>query len=294
MISRTIKCASTSAPAPPPPTTYSQLIHEARTAFRSYRQTHSAPPPSSHHHRLTLHFPTSPDHTFDDAITPFDEGEWPGGIRQQFRALRPLVDAFLDGYDAPFLGFIESPADGLGLWSSQLQQAPQQPFTLVTLVSNATFAPFVKLLEGKYGSKILDDGHMVIVVNPSWTTSNDIGQFWDKELKRKASQIIGTVTPDSTATTTEWVSLCHYEDVRTAAGACGVLWRRYPFPWQLYATSERDDDDGEVVFTLESENLLLEDGGNSSATTRPDTARIISLLNEDYKGNSTEKGGKWL
>ncbi len=38
---------------------------------------------------------------------------------QGFRKLRPLVeDHFLSGYDPEFMGMLESPADGMGVWSA--------------------------------------------------------------------------------------------------------------------------------------------------------------------------------
>jgi len=32
-----------------------------------------------------------------DLIRPNDEGDWPGGIVQRFRAFKPLVDALIEG-----------------------------------------------------------------------------------------------------------------------------------------------------------------------------------------------------
>ena len=76
-------------------------------------------------------------------------------------------------YGAEYLGMLESPAEGIGCWTTS-------DTTVVTLVGNATFPAFAKLCEGGYGSKTLEPNHTIIVVNPEWTKSKDIGQPWDR------------------------------------------------------------------------------------------------------------------
>lgn len=49
-----------------------------------------------------------------DCIKCQDESDWPGGMEQRFRSLRPLVDLLLEGYDAEFVGMLEAAADGVG------------------------------------------------------------------------------------------------------------------------------------------------------------------------------------
>jgi hypothetical protein len=41
-----------------------------------------------------------------------------GGAQQRFRCTRPLVEGLLEGYDAEFLGMLESPMDGIGVWTT--------------------------------------------------------------------------------------------------------------------------------------------------------------------------------
>jgi hypothetical protein len=83
----------------------------------------------------------------------------------------------LEGYDAEFVGMLESPADGVGVWSAAAAAA-----TVVANVNNATFAPFARLCAGDFGSRVLQPGHLLIVVNHGWTTSRDIGQLWQKRV----------------------------------------------------------------------------------------------------------------
>eukprot|EP00887_Chlorella_sp_A99_P004970 scaffold4.g4970.t1 len=102
--------------------------------------------------------------------------------------------------------------------------------TVVAQVSNPTFAPFVRLCAGEFGSRVLEWGHMLVVVNPSWTRSQDIGQLWDSQLRAAAAALIDDPTRP-------WTPIYHLWDVRTAAGATGLLFRAWPHDWQLYSTS---------------------------------------------------------
>ena len=220
-----------------PPKTCTDLVYEARASLRRYRDTSRSPSspdtnaspqqeppaaefPSPPFRRMTIQLPIPSPSYDDDLIRGFDEGEWPGGVRQKFRALRPLIERCLDGYSPEFVGMLESPADGIGVWT-----ACNGDVTVATFVSNATFAPFVRLCNGEFGSRVLQPGHTIIVVNPNWTNSSDIGQLWQRELKAQAAVLID----DPLALT----PLYHFEDLRTAAGATGILYKTYDEAWRL-------------------------------------------------------------
>lgn len=47
-------------------------------------------------------------------VSFLDEGEFPGGVQQKGRLMRPMVDELLLGYDPAFVGFVEVPEDGVG------------------------------------------------------------------------------------------------------------------------------------------------------------------------------------
>lgn len=93
---------------------------------------------------------------------------------QRFRALRPLVEATLEGYSVSFLGLLEDPANGLGCWSVGGDT------TVLGPVTNGSFPSLVKLCRGGYGSKPLLPGHTLVSVNPEVTRAQDIGQPWDR------------------------------------------------------------------------------------------------------------------
>lgn len=52
--------------------------------------------------------------------------------------------------------------------------------TVIGGVTNPTFPSLVKLLEGGYGSRPQQPGHIILAVNPQWSTPQDIGQPWDR------------------------------------------------------------------------------------------------------------------
>lgn len=173
--------------------------------------------------RLTIRLPLPSPSRKDDALTNFDESDWPGGIQQRFRRLRPLIEGMLTGYEPEFVGMLESPADGMGVW-----RAAGGDVTVVAQVGNQNFAPFARLCAGEFGGKVLQPGHTLVVVNPTWTRSTDIGQLWDRKLKAAAAGLID----DPSA----WLPLYYLSDTRTAKGATGVLFRSWPHPWSLYST----------------------------------------------------------
>ena len=166
------------AESPSPARTCLEAASQAKAALRRYRETVPSAPPPAAPLKLTVTLPL-PSPSERELVTQFDEGEWPGGVQQRFRALRPLIESMLDGYDPQFLGMLESPADGIGVWAACGGAA-----TVAACVSNATFAPFARLCAGEFGARVLEPGHLLVAVNPSWTSSADIGQRWDRSAAR--------------------------------------------------------------------------------------------------------------
>jgi hypothetical protein len=60
---------------------------------------------------------------------------------QRFRAVRPLVDSLLQGYDTRFLGLLEDASDGVGLWSTP-------DLSAIGIITNPTFPSLLKLIGG--------------------------------------------------------------------------------------------------------------------------------------------------
>ena len=92
-----------SAPTTPAPRTYRDGVLAARRALRALSErladtAAQTPKPV----RLVVELPV-PVNSVNDPIVP-EEGGFPGGIRQRFRALRPLVEDLIEGYRAEYYG----------------------------------------------------------------------------------------------------------------------------------------------------------------------------------------------
>jgi hypothetical protein len=256
------------------PQTCCEAAAEARAALRRFREANrpihesdAVDDPSKMSRRtpwrLSVQLPLPCPGFTDDLVRPYDEADWPGGIQQRFRVLRPLVeDNFLSGYNAIFIGMLESPADGIGVWDMGTA-------TIVTNVTNATFAPFARLCAGDFGSRVLEPDHLLIAVNSSWTSSKDIGQLWDWKLREQAATLIDDLS--------QWEQLWHLEDVRTAAGATGVLFRSYPEQWMLFAT---ETDSRWSLFSERSNPPPVTGKVLLQSFERPSMEEIRRLLNE--------------
>ena len=207
-------------------------MQQARAALRRFREARAAgaapkrDPEAPWRLTLDLPLPVASDIAdrglADWQDAPFgvaDEGDWPGGQLQRFRAFRRVAEALLEGYDSTFLGMLESPADGLGVW--QLPEA-----VVCGIVANATFAPYAKLCDGGFGAQPTR-ADQAVVAAAEWTRSADIGQPWDRGLRARARALIDEA---------EWAPLYRARLVRTSKGAAfGLLVAAYGEPWRLWA-----------------------------------------------------------
>lgn len=202
--------------------TCTEAAAQARAALRRYREQDRAAP-QARPRRLQVWLPVSSPGKprEDDSIYAYDASDWPGGIQQRFRRLRPLVETLLEGYSPSFVGMLESPADGIGVWRAgggdttvvtqvralllgsmrwlscsagshsqgcarlcskrmvpacRISTLPHRPNNSAAQVGNVNFAPFARLCAGDFGASVLDPGHTILAVNPTWTKSGDIGQ----------------------------------------------------------------------------------------------------------------------
>ena len=123
-----------------------------------------------------------PGCALDDRIRPDSDAVWPGGVTQRHRvAMRPLVDGLLSGYDPKYLGTID--VGQMGVWSLA-------DLTAVGFVADLSFAPFAKLARGEFGEAPLRDDHTLLLLNPRLTTAANIGQPWERALRREARALV--------------------------------------------------------------------------------------------------------
>ncbi|KAG2428709.1 hypothetical protein HXX76_011413 [Chlamydomonas incerta] len=235
--------------APAPPTTVSGAVKQARVALRQWREAAALEAKSeaaqrsggeastsaagAGPRRLIVDLPLPAQRTGflgrgapdPDLLMLLDEADFPGGEVQRLRVLRPLVEAWLDGYDSEFLGFLEDGADGVGLWSA----GPDT--SVIANVTSATVPSLLKLLDGGYGARATQPGHTVIAVNPTWTGAGSVGQPWQFELRRRAAEVLDPAG---------WETLYSCRMLRSSRGANGLLMRAWPHRWALYPAATPD------------------------------------------------------
>jgi len=150
--------------------------------------------------------------------------DWSGGMQQRFRVTRAYVEEMLDGYDPEFLGVLEEPSDGVGVWRCERM-------TVVTHVADATARALMALCQGDYGSSVLEPDHLMVVVNAFWTEGGGaVGQPWEVSLRREARVLLSSEEGS-------WDKVYCLRAVRSAAGVDGTLWRKWPGPWRLLDSS---------------------------------------------------------
>ncbi|KAG1665828.1 hypothetical protein FOA52_005863 [Chlamydomonas sp. UWO 241] len=186
-------------------------------------------------------------------------------MQQRFRSLRPLVDGMLEGYGASFLGMLEAPSDGLGVWMTE-------DATVSCIVTTATVPSLLKLVTGGFGSRVLDPEHTLIAVNPMWTRGQDVGQRWEGQLKEQATVLIDGPP--------QWHTLYHCKMVRTRS-AIGMLHRAYPHGWRLHACTGEDASEGIGP-------LLL---AGAAGDEKPSDAEVAAVLVAHGAATRGKQGG---
>ncbi len=96
--------------------------------------------------------------------------------------------------------------------------------TAISLVSNATAGALVRLCGGAFGERPTRDGHTLLAVNPSWTTSADVGQFWEGRLRAQAAPLLEGAP---------WEAVYVAEALRRPNGGTALLLRAWPGGWRL-------------------------------------------------------------
>ena len=93
-------------------------------------------------------------------------------------------------------------------------------------MNNATVPALLRLVSGDFGARPAQEGHTVVSVNPSWTCSADVGNFWEGGLRAAAAPVL-----EGTAWEVAYVAM----PLRRAGGATAVLLRAWPGEWRLLA-----------------------------------------------------------
>ena len=158
------------------PRTYLDAVDGARAGIRTAR--------NSGHRRIKLTLPVlPPGRTVDESLLPDGAALWPGGGAQSHRqGLQPLIQPLLSGYEPTFHGMIDV---GMGVWSFA-----GGGVTAVSNVADLSFDTFAKLCDGGFGEAPTRPDHTLLLINPRLSSSAAIGQPWQRDLRRRASELI--------------------------------------------------------------------------------------------------------
>lgn len=225
-LSKALQAKAEAVPVPKPARSVPEASVDARRALRILldrrREREISADDMS---RITVTMPVpKPGAAGEEPLVLMDDANFPGGIRQVFRELRPSVEALLDGRELEFCGMLEAEADGLGVFKAE------PDLCAVTLVGDINVAPFLRLLKGEFGSSPLTG--IVIAINPWWTQSSAIGNPWQVGLRRDAARLLDDGG---------WKPLYHLEAVSSKSNLVeGFLLFCYPYPqWMVYDIAGR-------------------------------------------------------
>ena len=185
---------------------------------------------------LPLPLPGREDDPYALLVPASRASAWfPGGVRQQLRALAPLVEAMLEGYGCAFQGYLGgagAEGDAVGVWASG-EDVGGAALTVVAMPGNDAFPDLASLVDGA------PDGVRVMLVNPLYSgRPEDAGQLWERGVKAEARRVLGM----------GWEAVYVCRAVRTPYGMPGVLYKGSgDGPWEVYAA----DRDGPTTVVAE-------------------------------------------
>lgn len=144
----------------------------------------------------------------------------------------------LNRYSPTFVGLVETPEDGVGVWTFGGGDA-----TCIANANAQTFQGFARVCEGDFGAAVLQSGHTIVAVNCAFGPAKDIGQLWDRKLKRRAKALVEDCA---------WTPLFVCRPIRSPSGALGLLHYVWPGSYEVFCLksgepSELEDTEAPVL-----------------------------------------------
>lgn len=180
-----------------------------------------------------------------------DLDDWPGGVRQQFKAVLPMVESMLaglksvPGLEGPLSGEIWDQGDAVGAWTGKAMN-------VIVFPTGDIMSRMIKMVEQNPDS-------LVILVNPQWALSqqviSDFGVFGRNKAEAFLSKFEDTYCLKS----------------YTIRGDSIRVLRCYPGQWQVHLVNPATGEDSYICSMEERPSYkLLQDtveeveGSNSS------------------------------
>ncbi|KAG2447762.1 hypothetical protein HYH02_007220 [Chlamydomonas schloesseri] len=151
-----------------------------------------------------------------------DLDDWPGGIRQQFKAAQPMVESILrtvkqvEGLQGPLAANIWDQGDAVGAWTGK-------NLACVLFPTASTLDRLNKLCTGP------DAPELVLIVNPQWETRGNLVSDFGFGARKEASERFIASFAD-TYSLRQW--RVYGDQLRTL--------RAYPNRWQVHLVQGRN------------------------------------------------------
>lgn len=197
-----------------------------------------------------------------------DIDDWPGGVRQQFKAVLPMVESILQGLkgtpelQGPLQASIWDQGDAVGAWLGDKLVAVVFP-TPETL-PQATQAAGVDA----------DEGKLALLINPQWQPGQVISDFGFGAKRRDCENFLGAFQD------------VYYLRQQRISGDEILVLRSYPDPWQVHLIKARGGD--EFIHSQETkpsyrelEAILKGIQGSSSSQTWAQRLRSEFAFNRE-------------
>eukprot|EP00471_Norrisiella_sphaerica_P000426 CAMPEP_0184487956 /NCGR_PEP_ID=MMETSP0113_2-20130426/10436_1 /TAXON_ID=91329 /ORGANISM="Norrisiella sphaerica, Strain BC52" /LENGTH=239 /DNA_ID=CAMNT_0026870399 /DNA_START=383 /DNA_END=1102 /DNA_ORIENTATION=- len=195
-----------------------------------------------------------------------DLDDWPGGIRQQFKAASPMCESILRnlrrelGFAGTFTPTILDDGDATAAWESEKITA--------ILFPTAETMDYIKNAVGKGSDRL------VLLINPQWNKggSNFVSDFGWGAAKEATEKLLSTF------------EFTYSFEQRKQGGANIKLIRSYPKPWKVMVTE--DDQNFDVIGEAEK-RPSYKDVELMLKTAYPDQ----NIFSRFLKEIETKKGG---
>lgn len=148
-----------------------------------------------------------------------DLDDWPGGIRQQFKAAQPMVESLLrslkkdEALQGPLSARIVDQGDAVGAWT-----APR--LAAILFPTPETLKQIREIVEG------LKDGGLALMINPQWQGGNLVNDFGVGPWRRRSEDFVAS-----------FQEVYILKQMRISGDNVRLL-RNYPDGWQVYLAPE--------------------------------------------------------
>ncbi|CAL5219287.1 g1091 [Coccomyxa viridis] len=200
-----------------------------------------------------------------------DLDDWPGGIRQQFKAASPMVEGLLKGLkkedqlQGPLSSKVLDQGDAVGAWFGKDQGGP---------LAAILFATSETLKQVREIAENVGDSGLTLLINPQWQAGNLVSDFGVGPWRRRSEDLVASFEDVYTL-----------KQIRISGDNIKIL-HTYPGGWQVYIAP--DGQKPQLLTVLDQrpsykalQEVLRDTEGSSSGKTWVEKLRSEFAFNRD-------------